>query len=235
MSDHWTDRLSEYLDGEVQGAEREALEAHLEHCAKCNNTLEGLRQVVKWAEDFPGRKPRTDAWQAIAGALPPVAGGVRRQEIVSGTSFRRIVFTLPQLLAAGIALMLVSGTTVWWAVRTVNPAGESPPQSSASLLAEMSSYRSPLTVSVVDRVEADYAEAIADLEKLLARGRDRLDSSTARVIDENLRTIDDAIEEARLALLRDPAASYLGELISQNMGRKLQLLRDAAALVTART
>ncbi len=33
MNDQWTDRLSEYLDGELADAERVALEAHLASCA----------------------------------------------------------------------------------------------------------------------------------------------------------------------------------------------------------
>ena len=32
MSDQWTDRLSGYLDGDLNGSERALLEAHLERC-----------------------------------------------------------------------------------------------------------------------------------------------------------------------------------------------------------
>ena len=46
MSDQWTDRLSEYLDGELKGSERALLEAHLERCDDCQETLAGLRRVV---------------------------------------------------------------------------------------------------------------------------------------------------------------------------------------------
>ncbi|PYP99161.1 MAG: hypothetical protein DMD34_00150, partial [Gemmatimonadetes bacterium] len=40
MKDQWTDRLSEYLDGELAGSERTALEAHLASCGNCRATLE---------------------------------------------------------------------------------------------------------------------------------------------------------------------------------------------------
>ena len=43
---HWTDRLSDYLDGELPPAERNSLEAHLETCAECARVLEELRTVV---------------------------------------------------------------------------------------------------------------------------------------------------------------------------------------------
>ena len=43
MQDEWTDRLSEYLDGDLAEAERQALEAHLGVCEDCAATLEELR------------------------------------------------------------------------------------------------------------------------------------------------------------------------------------------------
>ena len=39
MHDEWNDRLSEYLDGELEPAEQRALEAHLAGCAECRADL----------------------------------------------------------------------------------------------------------------------------------------------------------------------------------------------------
>jgi anti-sigma factor RsiW len=46
MTDQWTDRLSEYLDGDLAEHEEAALAAHLDTCAACSETLAGLRRVV---------------------------------------------------------------------------------------------------------------------------------------------------------------------------------------------
>ncbi len=46
MNDRWTDRLSEYVDGELGVADAAALEAHLPSCGDCRATLEELRRVV---------------------------------------------------------------------------------------------------------------------------------------------------------------------------------------------
>src|SRR5207249_2341818 len=51
MKDQWTDRLSEYLDGELGAAERAALEGHLATCGECGATLAELRRVVARAGD----------------------------------------------------------------------------------------------------------------------------------------------------------------------------------------
>jgi anti-sigma factor RsiW len=42
MNEHWIDRLSEYLDGELPDNERVALEAHLQECDQCTATLDDL-------------------------------------------------------------------------------------------------------------------------------------------------------------------------------------------------
>ena len=57
MSDRWIDRLSEYLDGELDGAEREQLEAHLAVCETCSATLVQLRRVVARAQSVEDRPP----------------------------------------------------------------------------------------------------------------------------------------------------------------------------------
>ena len=69
MSDRWTDRLSEYLDGELQPEEREDLQAHLFTCAACARTLAELRRVVERARALPDREPPRDLWPVIAAAI----------------------------------------------------------------------------------------------------------------------------------------------------------------------
>ena len=80
-----------------------------------------------------------------------------------------------------------------------------------------------------------YAAAVASLERVLAQGRGRLDTATVRVIEKNLGIIDRAIRDAQSALAADPANSYLNLHLAQEMRRKLELLRQAAALAGART
>ena len=74
---------------------------------------------------------------------------------------------------------------------------------------------------------------MADLERVLDQGRGRLDTTTVRVIERNLATIDSAIAQARRALAADSANVYLNSHLAQTMQRKLELLRQAAALVSS--
>jgi anti-sigma factor RsiW len=222
--DPWTDRLSEYLDGDLPEGEQIALEAHLQSCADCSAIVSDLRRVVRRARTLKPAVPATDLWPAIAqriGAKPPA-------EVVDlpqrRAARRQWVFSLPQLAAAGIALMAVSGGAVWM---LSTPARTGPVPRVVTIPAGTPA----VTVASRPSASQSYAAAVADLEQVLAAGRGQLDSTTVKVIEQNLAAIDRAIAEAQQALAADSANLYLNTHLAETMRRKLDLLRQAAALV----
>ena len=226
MSDQWTDRLSEYLDDELPPAERAELEAHLLHCVACGAVLADLRRIVTRARGLDDRGPDRDLWPGIAARI----GATVEPKVVdlrAARQRRRWSFSLPQLAAAGIALMVASGSTVWLlrpgatAPVAVAPA---PAPGTAPGLALPASTRVP---------SRGYDSAVSDLERVLAEGRGRLDTTTVRVIERNLATIDSAIAQAQRAVAADSANVYLNSHLAETMRRKLELLRQAAALVSS--
>jgi tetratricopeptide (TPR) repeat protein len=236
MGDSFTDRLSEYLDNEddaeMSAAERASIDAHLATCASCRATLAELRAVAAKASSLPDLPPAMDLWSGIAariGAPSTVRPFVKRE--------RRFSFTLPQLVAAGLALMVVSGGMVW--LMQLGGSRTSIPQIAASNRSSESAA-TPAQPSKVDeepapneRVnfsDARYDEAIADLEKTLASSRSRLNPDTVRILEENLMAIDQAIDQCRKALRNDPSNVYLNNHFVESRNRKLTLLRRAAAL-----
>ena len=219
MSDQWTDRLSEYLDGELKGSERAMLEAHLERCDDCQRTLAGLRRVVIRARSLEDRPPAADLWAGIAERI----GAPRRTAVAPGR--RRFTFSLPQLLAAGIALAVLSGGGAWLlhpgaATVALRPAPAAP----ADL---------PVRTVGAPTAAGSYDAAVYELERVLTAGRGSLDSATVRVLEQNLALIDRAIAEARRAVAADSANVYLNTHLAETMRRKVDLLRQAAALVAA--
>jgi len=220
MSDNWTNRLSEYLDGDLPASERPALEVHLQGCGDCRATLQQLRRVVARAQGLDDSPPAADLWPAIAQHMGVVSLDARRAR-------RRLSFTVPQLAAAAVALVLLSGGSAWLALRG-RSTGPTPQQAVMD--------RNPV-ITTAGTYEANprYAAAVADLERVLARGRSRLDTATVRVIEKNLGIIDRAIRDAQSALAADPANSYLNQHLAQEMRRKLELLRQAATLTGTRT
>jgi len=216
MKDQWTDRLSEYVDGELTPAERTALEAHLAACGACRQTLAELRQVVARAQALDDRPPAADLWPAIAEHIGVVSLASRRAR-------RRLSFTVPQLAAAAVVLTFLSAGSVWLALR-IRPL---PPPAPGTTAVMSNVGMSPL--------DARTAASVAALEQTLARNRDRLDTATVRVIEKNLGIIDRAIRDAQSALAADPANPYLNQHLAQETRRKLELLRQAATLASARS
>src|SRR2546425_1099593 len=101
----FTDKLSDYLDGELPAAERVAIEAHLAGCTQCAAVLADLKRVVARAQALEPRPPQADLWAAVAAHIDQQSAG----KIVAFEPRRRISFTLPQLAAAAAVLIAVSG------------------------------------------------------------------------------------------------------------------------------
>jgi anti-sigma factor RsiW len=226
MADEWSDRLSEYLDDELTPAEATALEAHLQSCRDCAQTLDELREVVARARSLPGRPPASDLWPGIEPRLTAPGHG-------AALSFRpraprRFSFTLPQLAAAGIALMVMSGGAVW-VLQHGGRATSMPPAAAVD-------PTSPVVASVPAALaDPRYDEAIADLQQALDAGRKDLDPTTVKILETNLQAIDAAIDQSREALEKDPGNVYLNSHLANARQRKLALLRRATALVGGKT
>lgn len=88
------------------------------------------------------------------------------------------------------------------------------------------------TVVPANFADAQYNAAVSDLERILRDDRDRLDPRTVLIIERNLKAIDDAINEARMALNDDPANEYLNSHLADARRRKLDLLRTATSLAS---
>jgi hypothetical protein len=95
--DPWSDRLSEYLDGELARDERALLEQHLATCAACRATIAELEAVVRAARGLAPRAPSTDLW-------PSLESGVEAERVP-----RRAVARLWLAFAAGV-LITLAGT-----------------------------------------------------------------------------------------------------------------------------
>ena len=229
MADVWTDRLSEYIDDELAPAERTVLEAHLASCRACTETIADLRAVAERARHLSARPPADDLWPAIEAQLgsPGIARVASLGDARSGKMGRRFSFTLPQLVAAGLALMVMSGGGVWvlqhgGRVTSMPPVAADPLPDPAHLVTAVAA-------------EQRYDAAIADLQQALDAGRAQLDPTTIAILEANLKAIDLAIEQSQAALANDAENVYLNNHLAAARQRKLALLRRATALVGGKT
>lgn len=215
----WAPRLSEYLDGDLAPAEHEACKAHLAGCADCRDTLAGLERVVTRLRGAADRPPGRDLWPGIARDIAPP----RRVA-------RFVTLSVPQLLAASVALALAGGGGAWLlAHRGAAPAlAERPALPAAPRPASI-----PASANTVGAHRPTYDQTITELREAVARGRKGLDTTTVRVLDRNLAIIDAAIAEAQRALAADPGNAYLNSHLARTRARKVSLLRQAAVLAAS--
>lgn len=237
MHEHteWTDKLSDYLDGELSDQEQRAVAAHAAGCVECSRTLDELRAVAERARTLAPAEPSVDLWTAVADRI---AVESERPVATLGTR-RRFSFTWPELIAASVLLVLVSG----WAALRINRPAPGPAESSADLqvgqpVSPDLQVRQPGGADLQARPDVvpanfddtEYDAAVADLQHALRSGRGQLDPATVKIVEQNLAIIDQAVDEAQRALAQDPANADLSGYLQETKRRKLDLLRHAAAL-----
>jgi anti-sigma factor RsiW len=228
MSDQWTDRLSDYLDGEMTPAEAHDLKRHLDECDACRGTLDDLRHVIASAAVFEDAEPARDLWAGIAAGIGAAAAPERAPLDLQlyarrRAAVRRFSFTMPQLAAAAVVLVAISAGAVWMLT-----GGVDAPQPAAGVIVQAaagppSGARLVTTVAPASPHDAD----IARLEQTLDEARDRLDPATIDVIERSLESIDQAIDDARTALMADPGNALIARQLDNTMQKKLDVLRRA--------
>ena len=235
---HWTDRLSEYLDEELSADERARCETHLAECATCRGVVAELRTVIAAAKADRDQRPTTDLWPGVLAQIQPseAAGVVRGKDGAHVVSFepktragRAYTFTLPQLALAASLLIAVSAGVGYLATgRNVSPSAA--PEDAVQAYAEPLLPPNAEMVERANFADAQYDQAVSDLEKILVDMRDELNPETVRVIERNLAAIDQAITEARAALDADPANTFLNSHLADARRKKLDLLRRATMI-----
>ena len=213
--------LNDYCDGILAPAARAEAMRHLDSCDECRQTVARLRHTIGEAAASPATvEPPAEAWTAIRAEierrkvvpLPPATAPSRRMPHV-------------RLVAAGLLLVLASSAVTALLMRRqdtpqIATGGPDTMVVPARVVA--------LPASLV-QMERGYLATVNELTTTLNASRAKLAPETVRAVERSLRIIDDAIAEAREALLRDPASDVLRGVWSKNYEQKVDLLRRASA------
>ena len=199
------EQLNDYADDTMAPSARAAAASHLDSCAACRDTLARLRSLLTTAKSAPASiEPPGGAWRAI-------------RETIEGQKVVQLPYTqrpktyarLPWLIAAAVLLVVASSVTTMQIMRrndvttvTISPAYANGPRSDTLVL----------PASLV-QMERGYLKTVDELTAALNESRGKLAPETVRVVERNLKIIDDAISEARAALARDPASEVLRDVL----------------------
>jgi anti-sigma factor RsiW len=229
MTEHPSDALSAYLDGDLDPAARQAVEAHLTVCAECRAVvadLDGLQRVARaWGDETA--RPAADLWPGIAARLDERGTGLGPARVLPWYR-RRWSVGVAELAVAATLVAAVTAGVMWRRA----PLAEPPvPVAAEPVLAQVEPIGAPAEgVTAVSFADAQFDAAVADLERVLRDQRDSLNPRTVLILERNLQIIDDAIREARTALAADPANALLNAHLASARQRKLNLLRRAALI-----
>jgi hypothetical protein len=179
-----------------------------------------LAQAIgQWREELPQR----DLWTAIQPRLEPRAA----------TRAVTFTFTVSQLAIAASLLVAVVAGVMWLALnRTAVTGGGAASAEVIQAYAAGAPEDSGGRIVPANFADAQFNAAVSDLERILRDERDRLDPRTVMILERNLKAIDDAINEARMALESDPANPFLNSHLADARRRKLDLLRHATELAS---
>jgi hypothetical protein len=249
MRDRFSDLLSDYLDHDLPRGEAEALERHLTDCAECRDTLAALERVKARAAALVDPPAPTDLWAGIAsriGTAGTTSAKPRRHVVheLPDPRFARVppareqrpaIWSVPQWALAAAAFVAVA-LGVSWVVQSrlsppLRPAVAVQPAPADQAYGSAASEPSGGTDAAAAGFDATAIESqIGQLQQALDRGRDKLDPKTVQVLEENLRIIRKATEDARLALEKDPANRDLQNYFAGSVTSKLELMKRSVAL-----
>ena len=257
--DDFVERLAVLMERDVDEVTRAALEAHALSCADCGPLLADLRKLRIDASNLPVLAPNRDLWQGISQRIDapviPLRAGDRLQLKTRWSRWASMGAAAALLIAlTSTATYLAtirhsstdSRTTVAKAPssgldsnrsasdssepRTVVAASDSNP--AATSVGATTRSETPVVAVKNKKLSAEqiYATEIARLHTIVQQRRSQLDPVTISVIERNLKVIDDAIAQCRLALAKDPASRFLMESLNSALETKVELLRTASML-----
>lgn len=205
--------LDDYVTGDLPEDARGPVADHVASCGICSAEVADLEKILARARELPRSiDPPADAWAGIKSAI-------ERDKIAVGAAGERLAWRNPAMLAAAAVLVAILSSGVTYAVlKTDSPA---PVAATGSPGTEAT----PPTLAAFTLEENNYLRTATMLQDLLEQQQHALAPETVAQLKASLRTIDEAILEARNALARDPANKMLIEMLSANYRQKVDLLR----------
>ena len=217
------ERLADWLDGTLDGAERAAVERHLAECARCAGVLAALDERSAAAAALPDLAPTHDLWDGIASRIQPRVLSLGERAAPPARRARRYA-----AMAVAASALVAATATITVAVMRRGPALAA--HDTAAAAPAPNAPAGVANASAHERIIRTYDEEIAGLDSAVRLRRGQLDTATVRIIEKNLKVIDAAILDSRRALEKDPHNRFLNEQLARVLDQKVMLLRTTALL-----
>ncbi len=216
--------LDDYVTGELTEDARAPVAEHVTACEICSAEVESLKRIIARAVDLPKSiEPPAEAWSNIRTAILRDENAGKSHAATRSTSFWRRPMVLTAAAAVVVAVLSSTFTALYLNSRSPSNAASAPgggPMDTAT----------PTNLAAFTLEENNYLRQAAVLQDLLDQQETALAPETVAQLKASLRTIDEAILEARNALARDPSNKLLIEMLSANYKQKVDLLRRSTEI-----
>ncbi|HJU67062.1 MAG TPA: zf-HC2 domain-containing protein [Gemmatimonadaceae bacterium] len=245
------ERLSDWLENDVDLATRAMLERHVGSCARCTALMADLALIRREASSLPELVPSRDLWPEIEARIQAPVIPLEQSRVATAASHRGGVRRAWWLGAAAAGLVAVTAGVTHYMTKQTQPQSvvavspESLRTPDAADPAVVTEPSAPLTSGLEEQApprerqlvsapaaaeQSEYARDVAQLRAIVSQRRAEFDSTTIAVLEKNLELIDRAIAESRAALRADPASDFLADQLARAMTKKVAILRTVALL-----
>jgi len=210
-------RISALIDGELSGDDAAAVLSHLAGCDACSWFRQDLDRVRRAAASLGPIAPPDHVWLHVAGQTRlahPGALAPRRPAAQRGA--------IAQWLGIAAALIVVTiGTYFVGSTTSSSPTSSNPPGT-----ASVETVAEELNLAM-----QHYERAIAELDSLAQSGSNALDPAMATMLNQNMKTINAAISESRMALAQNPGNGPARDSLFEALRRKVVVLQATVNLM----
>lgn len=204
----FTNRLDDYLDGELPAAEARAFESHAAACAACERTLALAKRLQRQAFTLPAeREPARDLWPEITARLEP------------RNTYRQRPWLRALAASVAVVALFAGGMLADRVLRESTAPSSQLADREVERLPNVAEARRLLPASYVELIEGQGGLHVAGAEQDLLR---------------NLLVVNLAIREVEAAVAADPVNADLRDLLSGLYAEEHRILAQAERLRTAR-
>jgi len=206
-------KISDYVDRELNSTEKKLLEKHLDDCSECQKLYEDFKKIKADAKGLAEFLPSGQTWFKIASGIKE-----KQKKVIRPTRIRQKLYdfslnSFGWVVSAALLLVIFVGAV------TIIPRLSPPATSSQQYV-----------VSKLEEAEHYYQKAIDALWEAVSVQEDSFDPQLYAVFQKNLNIIDESISACKEAVLSRPNSLDSRNYLLAVYKEKRTLLEDMMAV-----
>jgi hypothetical protein len=216
--------ISDYIDGALEAGEQIVVERHLADCEGCRALRDDLLQLVHFSRHLPQHTPSSTVWTAIQTQVKAESRAGLRQRAarwLARWEERNFIFSLPQLAAGAVALILVAVVVSVLLRRDATMTETASAPSSSAISKNLLSYPDPDLRQIEER--------ISQLESSVEQRKASWTDDLRQAYERNLAYVNQSLIECRQQVSGHPEDKVSEELMLNAYREKVRLLEGFEA------